>query len=178
MNALVTWTELGKGLSGTLDDVGAERGYLRKLICSYGMDHGAEVDLGRWCYRVAPEDRLDPEAAAAALQRAEAELAEVLSEHLERASRVPEARQALFINVVKGWYPVGLDIMRALPAGAAATEEALIGALSAWCERHLPTGETGEETAEETAVEKVEVVAPRADGKVGLRVLDTRQGSG
>lgn len=166
MNALVAWTELGKGLSGTLDDVGAERGLLRKLICAYGIEHGHgdEIDLARWGYRLAPERRLDPEATADALRRAEAKLSEVLAEHLEQASRSPDARRALFVAVVKGWFPVGLDIMRALPAGNAASEAALIGALAAWCERHLPTGEPDAAAP---------AVASGTDGKVRLRVLDS-----
>lgn len=165
MNALVAWTELGKGLSGTLDDVGGEPGLLRKLICSYGIDHGAGVELSRWAYRVEPDRRLSPAAAAAALQRIEGELSEVLSEHAERAEHSADARRALFVTVVKGWFPVGLDIMRALPNGAVASEEVLLGALSAWCERHLPHGE-GEAQPSAPPPE-----VSRDDGKVRLRVL-------
>ncbi len=145
MNALVAWTELGKGLAGTLEDVGGERGLLRKIICAYGLERGAEVDLSRWAYRLERELRLDPSETAAILRRAEGDLSRALRAHVDRAERSPDARRALFIAVVKGWFPVGLDIMRALPAGSTASDEALLGALAAWCERHLPSGEEGAE---------------------------------
>ncbi|MCC6763857.1 MAG: hypothetical protein IT293_04260 [Deltaproteobacteria bacterium] len=111
------------------------------MICSYGSDHGTNVDLSRWAYRLEAEERLDRDEIAMGLQRVEDQLSEVLSAHIDKADASPDARRALFVAVVKGWFPVGLDIMHALPAGAAASEEALLGALSAWCERHLPEGE-------------------------------------
>ena len=51
-----------------------------------------------------------------------------------------EGRKKLFLAVVRGWFPVGLDILRAFPAGAKASPEELLGALWAWCERYFPEG--------------------------------------
>jgi hypothetical protein len=165
MNALVAWTELGRGLSGTLEDVSGDRGLLRKLIYEYGHDHAATIDLSRWLYRLEGKERLDAEEIASALRRIEDALEDVLAAHLEKAELSPDARRALFVAVVKGWFPVGLDIMHALPAGSLASDEALLGALTAWCERHLSSAAP----LPDEAAKAPEATKPSP--KVRLRVL-------
>ncbi|MEB2284691.1 MAG: hypothetical protein B6D46_13695 [Polyangiaceae bacterium UTPRO1] len=145
MNALVVWTELGKGLAGTLEEVGVGRGMLRNIIVAHCMDRGAapDVDLERWAYRVEPEERLTAAETAAVLQHTEAELAQALPELARRSEGSPETRRRLFVTVAQGWYPVGLDIVRTLPAARQAPESALLGALAAWCARYLPESASG-----------------------------------
>ncbi|MHB8878104.1 MAG: hypothetical protein ACYC8T_30775 [Myxococcaceae bacterium] len=140
MNALVIWTELGKGLAGTLERVGAEKGLLRQVIASYCREKGAAdgVDLSRFAYRLEGKERLGKLEAAMAMKRVQAELEEALPELTAEASATDEARKKLFLAVVRGWFPVGLDIMRALPGGREAKEPEQLGALRAWCERYLP----------------------------------------
>ena len=65
MNALVLWTELGKGLAGTLERVGAGRGLLREVIDRHCAQKaaGKPCDLSVWAYQVEPKQRLGPVAA-------------------------------------------------------------------------------------------------------------------
>ncbi|MCC6554900.1 MAG: hypothetical protein IT372_18155 [Polyangiaceae bacterium] len=145
MNALAIWTEIGRSLSGTLEQKGASPGLLREVIADHCRERGAApgVDLGRWAYRLAPEDRLSSKELGAAIRRVMRGIEEALPELVAEAETATDKHRELFMAVVRGWFPVGLDIVRALPAGAAASEAERLGALGAWCERYLP-GETAE----------------------------------
>lgn len=146
MNALVLWTELGRGLAGTLERVGADRGLLREVIAGYCRERGVspeEVELSRWVYRLEGKERLGKVEAAMALRRVEAELETALPEMTTEAANADEGRKRLFLALVRGWFPVGLDIIRSMPAGRGAGDEAVLGALTAWCARYLPESSGG-----------------------------------
>jgi hypothetical protein len=139
-NALVVWTELGRALSGTLDEIGAGLGYVKKLASSWFEEQRAvpKVDLARWLYRLDDDRRLRPDEVQRALSRVERALAEALPELARASDESPEGRRALFLAVVKGWFPVGLDLVRALPRGQVADRAETLGALWSWCLRYLP----------------------------------------
>lgn len=145
MNALVIWTELGKGLAGTLERIGAEKGLLRQVIATYCREKGAAdgVDLSRWAYRLEGKARLGKIETAQALQRVQAELEAALPELAADAETGGDARRQMFMAVVRGWFPVGLDIVRALPGAKTADDATRLGALRTWCERYLPEDAAG-----------------------------------
>ncbi len=140
VNALVVWTELGRALSGTLDEVGAGRGYIKKLSSAWFEERRAtpDVKLDKWIYRLDEQRRLGPDEIKRASLRVDEALAQALPELARASSESPGGRQALFLAVVKGWFPVGLELFRALPAGQTAQEADVLGALWAWCLRYLP----------------------------------------
>jgi len=140
LNALVVWTELGRGLAGTLEQVGGDQGLLRKLIAGWCQEQGAreDVNLADWMYRLEGPERLGKEEAAAALRKIQAELEEALPALAAEAQASDEARRALYLAVVRGWFPVGLDLVRSMPRGRTAERAEQLGALSAWCQRYLP----------------------------------------
>lgn len=140
MNALAVWTELGRGLSGTLDQKGAEPGKLREIVRAYCRDRGAvnEASLERWAYRLDPSMRLSPTEMGRAMRRVTKALEEHLPDQTAAAGADPANDRALFLIIVRGWFPVGLDIVRALPTAHASTERERLEALATWCARFLP----------------------------------------
>lgn len=145
LNALIVWTELGKGLSGTLDQVGAEPGLLRRVIEENCRKRGMEpeVDLARWAYRLEGKQRVGKLELAMAVKGAQAALEDALPQLTAESQSGDEGRKKLFLLVVRGWFPLGLELLRAFPAGRAASERELWGALWAWCDRYLPKGGSG-----------------------------------
>jgi hypothetical protein len=143
VNALVVWTEIGRALSGTLEQRGASPGLLRRMILDYARQEaaGREIALERWVYRVPPEVRLDDKELAQLMSDAAAALAAVTPAAFERSGE-PDLRE-LFLEAVHGWFPLGLELIRALPAGAEADRSALVAALGAWCARYLPEDPAG-----------------------------------
>jgi hypothetical protein len=144
MNALVIWTELGKGLAGKLERQGASRGLLKRLCADYCLEGGAAqaIDLQRLGYRVEPERRLDEQEASAAFTRALRAIEQrLLAEWGDTG--MEERQRDYFMATVRGWFPVGLDIMRSLPALRGASEPEVHAALGAWCARYLPSEESG-----------------------------------
>lgn len=140
MNALVLWTELGKGLAGTLERVGAGKGLLREVVDRHCAEKGAAKDceLSGWAYQVEAKQRLGPVAAGVALRRIQEAIENAVPELVAEGTMGDEGRKKLFLTIVRGWFPVGLDIFRALPAGRTAGEAELYGALEAWCLRFFP----------------------------------------
>jgi len=140
MNALAVWTELGKGLSGTLDKKGAPPGLLADVIAEHCKTRsgGATVDLAKWAYRVPESERLTRPELAAALRRVFAAIETKMPELAAAAETDVEKERDLFMAIVRGWFPVGLDIVRSLPGAATADEATRVAALHAWCERYLP----------------------------------------
>lgn len=140
VNALVVWTELGRALSGTLDEIGAGRGYIKKLSSAWFEERRAApgVKLDRWIYPLDVQRRLAPDEIKRASLRVDEALAQALPELARASSEGPSGRQALFLAVVKGWFPVGLELFRALPAGQTANDAEVLGAFWAWCLRYLP----------------------------------------
>jgi hypothetical protein len=137
-NALVVWTELGRGLAGLLDRKGADPGLLGRIVDRWCVDRGAEtVDLNRWIARSADADRLTVGEIAEALRRIQfrVEQSLVAAGHDGEA---PDAIREAFLVTVRGWFPVGLSILRGCPAARQATEAQVMGALRAWCRRYLP----------------------------------------
>jgi len=155
LNALVVWTELGRGLAGTLEQVGGDQGLLRKLIAGWCREQGAreDVDLAGWMYRLEGAERLGKEETAMALRRVQADLEEALPALAAQAQASDEARRALYLAVVRGWFPVGLDLVRSMPRGRTAERAEQLGALSAWCQRYLPA-EGGDPAALGVRVER------------------------
>ncbi len=145
VNALVVWTELGRALSGTLAEVGAGRGLVRKLIAAWCEEQQAarDVELSRWIYRLEKQARLGAVETGRAVHLVETRLAEALPELARAAEQGPEGRQALFRAVVKGWFPVGVQLFRSLPAARTAAAGEVFGALWAWCLKYLPLDEPG-----------------------------------
>ncbi len=142
LNALIVWSELGKGLSGTLDSKGAEPGLLRRLIEDWSVRSGApEVDLGAWAYQLPPTERLSQDALAQILRGVQGEVERSVLPIIESAGE--DGGRAAFIAVVKGWFTTGIAILRTFPAGRRASELALRGALRGWCARFLPRDESG-----------------------------------
>ena len=140
MNALVVWTELGRGLSGTLDKKGAEPGKLRGIVAAWcrTREVDGEQNLGRWTYRVPAEKRLDAKDIGAAMRRVMRRLEEAMPELTTAAENDGEKSRELFFAVVRGWFPVGVVLFEGLPSARQATKEARLAALGAWCERYLP----------------------------------------
>ena len=140
MNALAVWTELGRGLSGTLDQKGAEPGKLRSIVASYCREHGASMDieLHRWAYHLEPSQRLTPDEMGRAMRRVTRALEDHLPDQTAAAGADTSLDRDLFMIIIRGWFPVGLDIVRALPAAQEATESARLSALATWCARYLP----------------------------------------
>jgi hypothetical protein len=140
MNALVIWTELGKGLAGLLETLGADLGLFRSIIQKHceGVSRSASVDPNRWFYRLAPEERLDAPGVAEAIRRIEHALEQALPQLSAEASQADEGRKNAFLAVAKGWFPVGLEILKAIPAARGADELERLAVLWAWCERYLP----------------------------------------
>lgn len=138
LNALVVWTEIGKGFAGLLDRKGADVGLLSRLIQAWSRDRGAapRCDLSHWAYAVPQESRLTVAEIGEALRRAQFQIerALVASGHTEGADAVREA----FLTSVRGWFAAGPQILRAFPAARAATQAEVWAALAAWCERYLP----------------------------------------
>jgi hypothetical protein len=139
MNALVLWTELGRGLSGTLVQKGADEGLLGEVILRWCREHGgAEIDAERWFYRLEPTARLTRDGIAAALGRLEDVIARATAE-LAHESTEDETSKQVFLTVVNGWFAVGPALIGSLPrARAGATEDERASALAAWCARFLP----------------------------------------
>lgn len=140
MNALVVWTELGRGLSGTLDKKGAEPGKLRDIVgawCRTSALDGAK-SLERWTYRVPPERRLDAKDIGTAMRRVMRRLEAALPDLAAEAEADADKSRELFLAVVRGWFPVGVLLFAALPSAQRATKDARLAALGAWCERYLP----------------------------------------
>lgn len=144
MNALAVWTEIGRALAGTLERVGAERGMLCAAIGDWCRAQGAApADLGRWAYRLEPGERLSRQDLARVLARVPEAVERALPQMAAAAEASGEERRRLFLAVVRGWFPVGLDIVRALPAAGRASEAERLGALAAWCARFLPQDAAG-----------------------------------
>ena len=116
---------------------------MRSTIDRYCGERGAarELDLSRWAYQLEPKLRLGKVEAGMTLRRIQAALEEALPE-LAAEGMSDEGRKKLFLTIVRGWFPVGLDIFRSLPAGKTAGEAELLGALEAWCDRFFP-GDSG-----------------------------------
>ncbi|MFO0590045.1 MAG: hypothetical protein U0441_21055 [Polyangiaceae bacterium] len=147
MNALVVWTELGRGLSGKLERQGADAGLLARLIANDSrarLEGAAPVDLASWAYRVPAEQRLTREDAARAFTRLERAIGDKLADHWADGDGGAHVRED-FLAVVRGWFPIGLDIFRSLPAARGATEAEIGAALAAWCDRYLPKDTSGPE---------------------------------
>ncbi len=146
LNALVVWTELGKGLAGTLDRKGADLGLIDRVIAQHARARGAaDVDLAAWLPHVAADRRLTPDAVATSLRRVQTAIeraAQPLAQGSEGGGG-PDGGRAVFLAVVKGWFPAGVSILRALPGRADADESHLVAALAAWCARYLPKDPSG-----------------------------------
>lgn len=146
MNALIVWTELGKGLAGKLDRQGADIGLLGRLCaarCAERSD-GVTVNLLEWAYRVAPSNRLSHEALSQALSRVERAIGDRLSELWADGDGGAHMRED-FLATARGWFPVGVEIMKAMPAAVGRTDAEVHAALGAWCDRFLPKDESGPE---------------------------------
>ena len=142
MNALLLWTELGKGLAGTLERKGADLGLLRRTVLAHCGPAPEATVLARWFYRVEPERRLARETVAASLARIEQAI-EKASAPLAHQSTGGEGQRNLFMAIVAGWFPVGPSILRCLPEGARATEQQVLAALGGWCSKYLPEDPSG-----------------------------------
>lgn len=146
MNALVIWTELGKGLAGKLDRQGADVGLLGRLIASYCATKagGTGVDLGAWAYRVEPSRRLSRDELGRALTRVERQVGDRLGALWADGDGGAHTRED-FLATVRGWFPVGLEIVRSLPAASGRGDAEIHAVLAAWCERFLPKDTSGPE---------------------------------
>jgi hypothetical protein len=137
LNAFIVWTEIGKGFAGLLERKGASVGLLRSLIEGWCTSRGApeEVDLARWAYALEPDRRMSVVEIGEALCRAQFQIerALVASGHVEGADSVRDA----FLTTVRGWFPLGIRLLRSFPIGRGADERELCGALRAWCRRYL-----------------------------------------
>jgi len=144
MNALILWTELGRGLAGKLERQGADRGLLQRLVVSYCKEEPemARIEPGVWAYRVEPEARLSPEEAGQALGRIQRSIEnELLGDAGDTGG--DERQREYFLATVRGWFPVGFDILRSMPSLRDADEARLRAALGVWCERYFPRDESG-----------------------------------
>ncbi len=147
MNALVIWTELGKGLAGKLERQGADVGLLARLIDGYCHERAAgaqAIDLGAWAYRVAPERRLSHEEAARAITRVQRAIGDRLGALRGDGDGGAHTRED-FLATVRGWFPAGLDVFRSLPAARDRDDAEVHAALAAWCDRYLPKDTSGPE---------------------------------
>lgn len=144
MNALILWTELGKGLAGKLERQGADRGLLQRLVVSYCKKPagGDDVDPRAWAYRVEPETRMNPEEAGQALGRIQRDIENhLLADSGETGG--DEKQREYFLATVRGWFPIAFDILRAMPALRHADGDRIRAALAGWCQRYLPRDESG-----------------------------------
>ncbi len=143
MNALIVWTELGKGLAGTLIEKGAEPDLLIQTIENWCKDKQAvlEVDLSKWAYSVPKENRLSQKELAEILDQMTTDLEKELSEWLVQAQTSEEDRLGLFIEVVRGWFPVGLDIVQT--SKQFTSKEDQLGVMLAWCKKYFPKNTSG-----------------------------------
>lgn len=165
MNALVLWTELGKGLAGKLEQQGADIGLLGRLIARDCSGPGAETpaSLERWAYRVDPALRLSREEMGRAMTRVQRAIGDRLADVWGDGDGAAHARED-FLAAVRGWFAVGLDIFRCLPAAKGRSDAEIEAALSAWCDRYLPKDTSG---PEELGVRKEKATA----GPGGKRIL-------
>jgi hypothetical protein len=142
MNALLVWTELGKGLCGTLERKGADVGLLGRLIAGWcSAERAADVPLAGWLWRLEPDERLTQREVGDTLRTLEREVVTCVRPILDEAG--DDGPRRAFITVVRGWFPVGVAILGATPRGRSATREELLGALAAWCDRFLPRDPAG-----------------------------------
>ncbi len=154
MNALVIWTELGRGLAGKLEQQGADIGLLGRLVAGYCKEkaHDRAVDLGAWAYRVAPEDRLSREELGRVMTRIQKAIGDRLARHWADGDGGAHARED-FLATVRGWFSVGLDVLRSFPAssgsaspGGSSRDDAEVhAALATWSDRYLPKDKSGPE---------------------------------
>lgn len=160
MNALVIWTELGKGLAGKLEQQGADVGLLGRLVASYCKEkaHDRAVDLGAWAYRVAPEDRLSREELGRMMSRIQKAIGDRLARHWADGDGGAHARED-FLATTRGWFSVGLDVLRSFRVGPGPSADAvsaspgcsprddaeIYAALATWCDRYLPKDKSGPE---------------------------------
>lgn len=146
LNALVIWTELGRGLAGKLERQGADAGLLRRLIAAHCTERsgGAPVDLDAWAYRVEPARRLSADELGRALARVQRGIGERLAAMWADGDGGAHTRED-FLAAVRGWFPAGLAIVRSLPAAAGHGDAEIHAALGAWCGRYLPDDTAGPE---------------------------------
>lgn len=146
MNALVIWTELGKGLAGKLEQQGADIGLLGRLVSGYCKEkaHDRPIDLAAWAYRVAPEQRLSRDEVARAMTRIQKAIGDRLAGYWADGDGGAHTRED-FLATARGWFSVGLDILRAFPASGASDDSEVHAALAAWCDRYLPKDTSGPE---------------------------------
>lgn len=144
MNALVIWTELGKGLAGKLEQQGADVGLLGRLVAGYCKEKARDraVDLGAWAYRVAPEDRLSREELGRAMSRIQKAIGDRLAGFWADGDGGAHARED-FLATARGWFSVGLDVLRSFPASAPRGDDEIHAALATWCDRYLPKDTSG-----------------------------------
>lgn len=145
LNALVVWTELGKALSGKLERQGGGRGLLRSIVTGYCDERGAppsDVDLAQWMYKLPPDRRLGGDEMAAALVRVERAIGDSIAGEWGDTGGDERVRDH-FLAVVRGWFPVGIELVRALPAARGKGDHEAYAALSAWCKRYLPSETDG-----------------------------------
>jgi len=118
---------------------GAEPGLLRGVVTRWCTDGGraGEVDLARWMPRVDAADRMSVQDVGRTVLAAKKAIEEVLDATFAEAPE-SERERAACVAVARGWFPVGLDLVRALPAAAGRDEAAIRGVLGAWCARYLP----------------------------------------
>ena len=139
MNALVVWTELGKGLAGTLDRKGADVGLLGRIIDNWCASKGDPVrELASWVYR--PATPLDEAALALVLGSAQTTIESIVA---AQAGGDEDGGKQAFLAAVRGWFPVGLHLMRRICVGRGEDAAASVPMLRAWCERYLPKDSSG-----------------------------------
>ncbi len=59
------------------------------------------------------------------------------------AARGSDGQRDGFIAVVRGWFAVGVELVRALPGLGEAPVAEQLGVLSAWCTRYFPRDTSG-----------------------------------
>lgn len=143
MNALVVWTELGRGLAGTLGRKGADEGLLGRLIATWCEEEGAppSLKLEEWLTAIPVEQRLSPRALTAALQAAETAIVDRVGPLI--VAEGSDGPRAAFTAVVRGWFTVGVELVRALPRARRSSRPEQLGVLAAWCARYLPRDASG-----------------------------------
>ncbi|MFO0758297.1 MAG: hypothetical protein U0359_17525 [Byssovorax sp.] len=144
MNALVLWTELGKGLAGKLEQKGADRGLPSRLCAGYCAQAGAgePVDLARWAYRVEPGERLDMAELAAASSRVLRSIEQRLLAD-QGDTNLEERQRDYFHGHGARLVPRGPRHHAIAPALRGASDAQVHAALGAWCARYLPRDTTG-----------------------------------
>lgn len=137
LNALVVWTELGRGLAGMLDRKGGSESLLRETIEKWCTEQQAEeVDLAALIPRIAAERRLTREHLAAILQSLQARIEMLIADSAEQG--VNDGGRTLWMAAVKGWFPAGLSILSDFPTLRGAPPARTLGALRAWSRRYFP----------------------------------------